>query len=62
VERRGVKGDRRLRLVTLTKRAFDLMSLMLEHAPLDAYGNLIGGLDRRVSGGDSRMRVDVARG
>lgn len=39
VERRGVKGDRRLRLVTLTQRAFQLMSLMLEHAPLDHDGN-----------------------
>src|SRR5688572_1120667 len=39
VERRGVPGDRRLRLVTLTQRAFDLMSLLLEHAPFDYEGN-----------------------
>ncbi len=41
VERRGVAGDRRMRLVTLTQRAFDLMSLLLEHAPLDYQGNCL---------------------
>ncbi len=41
VVRRGVQRDRRLRLVTLTQRAFDLMSLLLEHAPLDHEGNCL---------------------
>jgi DNA-binding MarR family transcriptional regulator len=41
VERRGVEGDRRLRLVTLTKHAFDLMSDMLEVAALGEYGNTL---------------------
>ena len=39
VERRAVLGDRRLRLVTLTQRAFHLMSKLIEHAPLDYPGN-----------------------
>jgi DNA-binding MarR family transcriptional regulator len=41
VERRGVEGDRRLRLVTLTQRAFSLMSTLLEHGPFDADGNTV---------------------
>jgi len=41
VERRGVEGDRRLRLVTLTQRAFDLMSTLLEHGSFDADGNTV---------------------
>ena len=59
VERRGVIGDRRLRLVTLTQRAFDLMSLLIEHAPLDYGGNslqiaterqLLGDFDEQLRG------------
>ena len=54
VERRGVKGDRRMRLVTLTERAFDLMSLMLEHALLGEYGNTLQVACERQVLGDFR--------
>jgi DNA-binding MarR family transcriptional regulator len=41
VERRGVEGDRRLRLVTLTQRAFDLMRTLMEYKPFADDGNSV---------------------
>ena len=61
VERRAVKGDRRLRLVVLTQRAFDVMHGLYTHGGFDFQGLSLQGNAEHVELERFRPQLRVAK-